>query len=645
MRSASFARLRRFGYRKVRGRAVVIVAGILAATALALLLLLFPALADLLATRGELVVSRDDAPTISALGVTPVELNDRARFEDAGLLPLVWRLRDSALGPPLAHWYVRLPILRTNRGALLAIVLAGWSLACVASAILYVLARSIQTVAAKVAGELRKQIYSQNHHLGAGDLFIGQRLSSTDLFTEQVESVRVALTSWHWLFPHAAIFGALMLLLALFVSFWLALATIVSAVICWWLLAQVRDRARFRSALWTNRAVQDSSVLLDRLEHNRVLSNLPSHNSPDQHAFESELARFQIAVARQQTASSGVAPLVALVVSVGLGLVLLLAGYNVLQSPSRLSFADIVLLCSALLATAYPLICIETLLERLPAAEQASADIFTYIDREPRIGQLPDAVDLHALHREIRLEQITLADMRGHVLLDNISCTLSAGQQAVVFSSDEATPRAFAGLLPRFCDPAAGRVLFDGRDLRSATLASVRAQTALILPHNILVSGTIAHNIAGDDERFSLDEIWAAAKKVHAHELIQSLPDGLETVVGPQGLSLSVGQAISIALARTALWRPSVFIIEEPTENLDQATAEQIAAALDDIARDATIVILARRLATLRAAQRILLFHKGQIVDDGTHQELLQCSELYRHLNYVRFNEFRDKVT
>jgi ABC-type multidrug transport system fused ATPase/permease subunit len=297
------------------------------------------------------------------------------------------------------------------------------------------------------------------------------------------------------------------------------------------------------------------------------------------------------------------------------------------------------------LATAYPLICFERLMERLIAAEQASADIFTCLDREPRIGQLPDAVELHSLRREIRLEQVTLADMNGHVLLDNISCALTAGQQVVLFSSDEATPRAFAGLLPRFCDPAAGRVLFDGRDLRTATLSSTRGQVASILPHCILVSGTAAHNIAGDDERFSHDEIWAAAKKVHADQFIHSLPDGLETAIGPEGLSLTVGQAISIGLARAALWRPSVLVIEEPRENLDQASAEQIADALDQIARDSTVIILARRLATLRAAQRILLFHKGQLVADGTHQELLQQSELYRHLNYVRFNEFRDKMT
>ncbi|HEY2759876.1 MAG TPA: ABC transporter ATP-binding protein [Pirellulales bacterium] len=609
------------------------------------MLLLFPVLADLLATRGDLVVSRDDAPAVETLGIMPVELNDRAHFEDSGLLPLVWRMRNSAIAPHLSHCYSSLPILRTNRGALLAIVLTGWSLACLAAAILYMLGYSIQSVTANVAGELRKQIYLQNHRLGAGDLFIGQRLSPADLFSQQVESFRLALTSWHWLFPHAVLFAALMLILALAVSFWLALATIVSAVICWWLLAQVRDRARIRAGQWANRAAQDLSILLDRLEHNRLLSNLPSRNSPDRFAFESDLDRFQTAIAREQTTSSGVAPLVALLVSVGLGLVLLLAGYNVLLSPPRLSFAEVVLLCTALLATAYPLICFERLMERLIAAEQASADIFTCLDREPRIGQLPDAVELHSLRHEIRLEQVTLADMNGHVLLDNISCALTAGQQVVLFSSDEATPRAFAGLLPRFCDPAAGRVLFDGRDLRTATLSSTRGQVASILPHCILVSGTAAHNIAGDDERFSHDEIWAAAKKVHADQFIHSLPDGLETAIGPEGLSLTVGQAISIGLARAALWRPSVLVIEEPRENLDQASAEQIADALDQIARDSTVIILARRLATLRAAQRILLFHKGQLVADGTHQELLQQSELYRHLNYVRFNEFRDKMT
>ncbi len=140
------------------------------------------------------------------------------------------------------------------------------------------------------------------------------------------------------------------------------------------------------------------------------------------------------------------------------------------------------------------------------------------------------------------------------------------------------------------------------------------------------------------------DDVLAAVKQAHAYEFIQSLPEALETIVGPSGLPLNPGQAIRVGLVRVALKRPSVVVIEEPRKALDQVTAERVGDALDRVAQGRTLIILAHRLATLRAAERILLFDDGRLIGDGTHQELLQHNDLYRHLNYVRFSEFRDKV-
>ena len=214
----------------------------------------------------------------------------------------------------------------------------------------------------------------------------------------------------------------------------------------------------------------------------------------------------------------------------------------------------------------------------------------------------------------------------------------------MLFSTDETTALALAGLLPRFCDPAAGQVLFDGRDLRLATLDSVRRQVALILSDHILTSGTLAQNIAGDAVDYTQDEIVAAVKHVHADEFVQSLPDGLQTMVGPHGQALSTGQAISVGLARVALHRPSVVVIEEPREVLDQVPRS----AWPSAGKNNRQLHPGDHRPTpgnVPCRRRILLFHEGRLLADGTHQELLQHNELYRHLNYVRFNEFRGKVS
>ena len=445
--------------------------------------------------------------------------------------------------------------------------------------------------------------------------------------------------------PHAALFALTMLGLASAVDFWLSLVTLLLAIISWWLVSAFRNRIRRRQAALADSGRVTSSLLVEQLRQNRLLGNLTIENRAERGSFDDDLLRYNEILIERETTAAPLTPLVTMFVLTAGAAVVLIAGINMLREPPRTSLSGMVLLCAALLAIAYPIVRAERLLEKLPAADKAASEIFTYLDRQSRVGQFPAAVPLEWLSRTIALEHVTLADMTGRLLLDNVSCFFPAGRQAVLFCTDEATGMALAGLLPRFCDPAAGQVLFDGRDLRLATLDSVRRQVALILADNVITSGTLAQNIAGGDNLFMLDEIVAATKLVHADEFVQSLPDGLQTILGPHGQSLSAGQAIIIGLARVALRHPSVVVIEEPRDVLDQATAERVADALEKATENCTLIILARRLVTLRAAQRILLFHEGRLLAEGTHQELLQHNDLYRHLNYVRFNEFRGKVS
>jgi ATP-binding cassette, subfamily B, bacterial len=653
MPNPSFARARRFGRRSIGGAAAVTLFGPASAVALAALIFLVPALAELLASGGNLTVPAEDSHIIGQWGVAPQAIDTQtAHYEQCGLLPTVWQVRQSMVGPMLSGMYRSWSVLHSNQGCLLAMITCLWVLALLAAVLLYALERAVQQTTVKVAGALRTQLHGQTHRLGAGDLFIGHKLTATKLFFERTDTVRQTLEAWWYAFPHAACFTLFMLFLALSVDFWLALTTLLLSGFSWRLFTLLRAGVRQRITLQADRRRIVESTLREQLQQNRLLGNLALESRQDSTAFDQQLQRHEATSLSHKTTATlawkktsySLGPLVLLCVLLVTGFVLLLAGFNVLRDPARLSFSGIVLLSSSLMALAYPLFCFERLLEQLPEAEQAAEEIFTYLDREPRVGQLPDAAPLERLSRQMALVHVTLADMAGRLLLDDVSLTLLAGQPTVLFCSEETTPLAIAGLLPRFCDPAAGQVFYDGHDLRNTTIDSVRRQVALILPEHVLVNGTVAENIIGDSSRYTPDEITAVARLVHAHEFIQSLPEGLETLIGPLGVTLSAGQAIRLGLARVALSKPSVVVIEEPREDLDQVTAERVADALERVTQHCTLVILARRLATLRAAQRILLFHEGKLLAEGTHQELLQHSDLYRHLNYVRFNEFRDKV-
>jgi ABC-type multidrug transport system fused ATPase/permease subunit len=201
-----------------------------------------------------------------------------------------------------------------------------------------------------------------------------------------------------------------------------------------------------------------------------------------------------------------------------------------------------------------------------------------------------------------------------------------------------------AGLFVRLYDPAAGRVLYDGSDIRQATLDTLRSRAAMVAPAGMLFTGPVAENISCGDERFGLPQVQEAARRARAYDFIQRLPQGFSSVIGEHGLRLDVGQAFRVALARALVREPSVLVIDEPDDSLDESTAIEIDTALREAADSRTLIFLPARLSTLRTLDHIFLFHEGKVFAQGTHADLVKQCELYRHLHYVRFNPFRSAV-
>jgi ATP-binding cassette, subfamily B, bacterial len=645
MRFPSFARARRFASRSIMGQAGLWVAGIVSAALLASILLLVPLLAELISTRGALGVATSERPNVDALRVSPAVVDAKfVHYEQCGFLPVVWRLHESRLSGFVERVYTTTPALRTNTGALLTIIGLGVLLSILATMSMFWLEVALERSAQAATARLRREIYAQAHQLGASDLFVRHKLIAIDLFQNEVETLRRGLSLWWRSFPHAACFGVIMLLLASIVNIWLAIATVLLVIVGTRSFNILRLRLSSKANAKARNAELLQARLADHLLQHRLLGNWRSENRSETADFESELHRFEETGVSQRVIGRALRPIILGIVLLGAWLVLLIAGFNVVRESPRLTLADVVLLGSTLLAMLYPLICLEKLVERSPRAEVAAEAIFRYLDRKPTIGQLPGATQLDRISTSIAFDHLTLADLHGRPLLADLTVSIPANIRLAVFASDITTPLAFAGLLSRFCDPAAGQVLVDGHDLRAKKIDSVRDQVLLLLSENLIASGSVLQNITGDDSSFSADDVLAALKRVGASDFVHSLTDGLNTLVGADGMRLSTGQAIQIGLARAALRNPSVLIIEEPEESLDQRTAEQLADAIDVVSTGKTLIILARRLATLRGSQRVLLFHEGRLVADGSHQELLHQSELYRHLNYVRFNEFRGKL-
>jgi subfamily B ATP-binding cassette protein MsbA len=352
-------------------------------------------------------------------------------------------------------------------------------------------------------------------------------------------------------------------------------------------------------------------------------------------SFADLMRQQQTAATRSDSAAAAYSPCLWLIVLWGIAFLVLVFGL----SPTA-SVAGATALITALSSAYFPIRRLLRLQAALPGWSRAARDIFAYLDRTPAVIALKEAKPLPPLRHELRVDSVTLLDRHGQRLFDEISFTVPAGGRLAVLASDNQTPRALVGLLARFYDPLAGRILFDDVDIRWATLDSLRRQTGLLLHDALLFSGTVRENIGCGQAEFDIDVIHDAAKNCRAMDMILGLPDGFETIVGESGLKLELWPAYQIALVRALMRNPSLLVIEEPRTALPEREQAAFEEALQLAATGRTLVVLPTRLASLRAATTILLFHQGRLAGQGTHAELLQSSELYRHLNYIRFHPF-----
>ncbi|MBU7581943.1 MAG: ABC transporter ATP-binding protein [Nostoc sp. TH1S01] len=490
-------------------------------------------------------------------------------------------------------------------------------------------------VALRVAYGLRKQVYS---HLQKLDLSYFETAKTGDLayrLTEDIDRVgEVVNKLLHDFIPCVLQLIAIPIYM-IYLNWQLTLATIVIAPLMGVLIGWFGERLRIYSLKSQNRVSGLSAILTEVFSGIRLVQAFAAENY--------EIARFGYEAERSLKAKYSAERLKAIQIPI-IGFLEALSALSLLMVGAwqiyqrNLTVGDFFSYLAAAALLIDPIGHTTTNYNEFKQGEASLDRVFELMAIQPRVVEKTIAIALPPVKGKVEYRHISFAYKPGEPVLQDISLLALPGEAIALVGASGAGKTTFVNLLPRFYDPESGQVLIDDIDIRDVTLHSLRRQIGIVPQETVIFSGSIAQNIAFGQDNFDMDAVIAAAKIANAHQFITQLPEGYQTWVGERGVNLSGGQRQRIAIARAVLLNPQILILDEATSALDSESEALVQEALERLMQNRTVFIIAHRLSTVRRCDRILVLEKGQIVESGTHEELLRLEGRYARFYAQQFS-------
>ena len=489
-------------------------------------------------------------------------------------------------------------------------------------------------VGQKVIIDIREAVYRKLQFLSLGYFEKRQTGTIMSYVTNDVGALQGSIieSATDFVTEMSILIGSLVLMFNL--HWKLSLLTLITMPLVAKAMELFGKKLKRTSGIMQERAADITAMLQETISSIRVIKSFVREEYEINRFVKENYANFRAQMKNAQVMAT-LTPVIELIAAIGVTFLIWYGGFEVING--NLTAGALIAFLVYATNLANPIKRLSRIYGNIQKAMAAAERVFSVLDEKTDIVEKDNATELKAVIGKVDFKAVTFKYNENEVILKDINLEVKAGQMVAIVGPSGAGKTTIVNLLPRFYDPVAGNIYIDDVNIADVTLASLREKIGIVPQETVLFNGSIYDNILYGDLTATTEEVMAAAKAANAHDFIMQMADQYQTQIGERGSKLSGGQRQRIAIARAILKNPRILILDEATSALDTESEKLVQDALDKLMVGRTSFVIAHRLSTILQADMIIVMEKGQIVEQGSHEELLKLDGLYSGLYKLQF--------